>query len=58
MSRRVIPGLEPPDPVLEADIRARLDRVEEALEKAVSAESELLAATAKHRAMPHSHQAS
>jgi heptaprenyl diphosphate synthase len=48
MSRRVIPGLEPPDPTLEADIRARLDRVEEALEKAVSAESELLAATAKH----------
>jgi heptaprenyl diphosphate synthase len=48
VSRRVIPGLEPPDPALEADIRARLDRVEEALEKAVSAESELLAATAKH----------
>jgi heptaprenyl diphosphate synthase len=48
MSRRVIPGLEPPDPALEANIRARLDRVEEALEKAVSAESELLATTAKH----------
>jgi heptaprenyl diphosphate synthase len=44
----VIPGLEPPDPTLEADIRARLDRVEEALEKAVTAESELLATTAKH----------
>jgi heptaprenyl diphosphate synthase len=48
MSRRVIPGLEAPDPVLEADIRARLDRVEEALEKAVGAESELLSATAKY----------
>jgi heptaprenyl diphosphate synthase len=48
MSRRLIPGLEPPDPTLESDIRTRLDRVEEALEKAVSAESELLATTAKH----------
>jgi heptaprenyl diphosphate synthase len=48
MSRRVIPGLEPPDAVLEADIRARLDRVEEALEKAVVADSDLLAATAKY----------
>jgi heptaprenyl diphosphate synthase len=48
MSRRVIPGLEPPDEALETDIRARLDRVEEALEKAVGADSELLAATAKY----------
>jgi heptaprenyl diphosphate synthase len=48
MSRRVIPGLEPPDAALEADVRARLDQVEEALEKAVGADSELLAATAKH----------
>lgn len=39
MSRRVIPGLEAPDPVLEADIRAGLDRVEEALEKSVSVEA-------------------
>jgi heptaprenyl diphosphate synthase len=46
--RRVIPGLEAPDPALESDIRARLDRVEEALEKAVVADSDLLAATAKH----------
>jgi heptaprenyl diphosphate synthase len=46
--RRVIPGLEPPDEVLEAEIRARLDRVEEALTKAVVADSDLLAATATH----------
>jgi geranylgeranyl pyrophosphate synthase len=39
MSRRVIPGLEPPDAALEADIRARLDRVEQALEKSVRVES-------------------
>jgi heptaprenyl diphosphate synthase len=46
--RRVIPGLEAPDAVLEAEIRTRLDRVEEALEKAVVADSDLLAATARH----------
>ena len=46
--RRVIPGLEAPDAALEAEIRARLDRVEEALEKAVVADSDLLAATARH----------
>jgi heptaprenyl diphosphate synthase len=48
VSRRVIPGLEAPDEALEADIRGRLDRVEEALEKAVGADSDLLAATASH----------
>src|SRR3954449_4059720 len=48
MSRRVIPGLEAPDPVLETDIRVRLDDVEEALEKAVLADSDLLAETASH----------
>ena len=48
MSRRVIPGLEAPDAALEADIRARLDRVEDALKKAVGADSELLATTAKY----------
>jgi geranylgeranyl pyrophosphate synthase len=48
VSRRVIPGLEAPDASLEAAIRARLDRVEEALEKAVTADSELLAASAKY----------
>ena len=44
----MIPGLEPPDEALEAEIRSRLDSVEEALEKAVGADSELLAATAKY----------
>src|SRR4029077_18597960 len=39
LSRRVIPGLEPPDATLESDIRSRLDRVEEALEKSVKVES-------------------
>jgi heptaprenyl diphosphate synthase len=48
MSRRVIPGLEAPDATLEAQVRARLDRVEEALEKAVVADSELLAASARY----------
>lgn len=46
--RRVIPGLEAPDETLEAEIRARLDRVEEALEKAVVADSDLLAATSAY----------
>ncbi|HSL09864.1 MAG TPA: polyprenyl synthetase family protein [Actinomycetota bacterium] len=46
--RGVIPGLEAPDANLESDIRARLDRVEEALEKAVVAESDLLATTARY----------
>src|SRR5918993_568984 len=46
--RRVIPGLEAPDAQLESDIRTRLDRVEEALEKSVVAESDLLAATARY----------
>jgi heptaprenyl diphosphate synthase len=48
MSRRVIPGLEAPDPVLEADIRRRLEEVEAALEKAVRAESDMLAETASY----------
>ena len=49
MSRRVIPGLESPDPVLESEIRTRLDRVEEALRKALEeANSELLSATANY----------
>jgi len=44
--RSVIPGLEAPDATLETEIRARLDRVEEALSKAVETDSELLTATA------------
>jgi heptaprenyl diphosphate synthase len=46
--RSVMPGLESPDADLEAAIRGRLDRVEEALEKAVVADSDLLSATARH----------
>jgi heptaprenyl diphosphate synthase len=49
MSRRVIPGLEPPDATLEAEVRARLDQVEEALRKSLSgADSELLSVTANY----------
>ena len=44
----MIPGLEAPDAALEADIRGRLDRVEDELDKAVRADSDLLAATAKY----------
>ena len=47
MSRRMIPGLEAPDPALEREIRARLDEVESALEKAVRADSDMLAETAQ-----------
>lgn len=39
MSRRVIPGLEPPDATLETEVRTRLDQVEEALEKSVQIEA-------------------
>ena len=39
MSRRVIPGLEPPDATLESEVRTRLDQVEEALEKSVQIEA-------------------
>jgi heptaprenyl diphosphate synthase len=39
MSRRVLPGLEAPDEALEAEIRTRLDQVEDALEKSVRVES-------------------
>lgn len=48
MSRRLIPGLEAPDPVLEGEVRARLDEVEAALEKAVRADSDLLAQTSSY----------
>ncbi len=48
MSRRVIPGLEAPDAQLEAAIRGRLDEVEVALEKAVRADSDLLAETSQY----------
>jgi heptaprenyl diphosphate synthase len=39
MSRRVIPGLEPPDATLESEVRTRLDQVEDALEKSVRLEA-------------------
>ncbi len=48
MSRHVIPGLEAPNPVLESEVRGRLDEVEAALEKAVRADSDLLAQTASY----------
>jgi heptaprenyl diphosphate synthase len=48
VSRRVIPGLEAPDPGLERAIRARLDEVEVALEKAVRADSGMLGETARY----------
>jgi heptaprenyl diphosphate synthase len=48
MSRRTIPGLESPDPVLEREVRARLDEVEAALEKAVRADSDMLAETSRY----------
>jgi heptaprenyl diphosphate synthase len=45
----VIPGLESPDPVLESEVRTRLDRVEEALHKALAeADSQMLSATANY----------
>jgi heptaprenyl diphosphate synthase len=47
MMRRAIPGIDA-DPVLEAAIRERLDRVEEELEKAASADSEPLSTTARY----------
>ena len=46
MTRAEIPGLEAPDPVLERDLRARLDQVESFLEKAVKADFELTSETA------------
>ena len=39
MSRRVIPGLEPPDAMLESEVSTRLDQVEDALEKSVRLEA-------------------
>ena len=42
MTRAEIPGLQAPDPALEAELRARLDLVERALEKAVVADYDLM----------------
>ena len=49
MSRRVLPGLDAPDPGLETEIRTRLDQVEDALEKSVQTEaSGLLSETSSY----------
>ncbi|MFM8944711.1 MAG: polyprenyl synthetase family protein [Actinomycetota bacterium] len=48
MSPRSVPGFAPPDPAIERDIRARLEQVESALEKAVRADSDLLAETSQY----------
>jgi heptaprenyl diphosphate synthase len=48
MTRAENPGLQAPDPVLEAELRARLDLVERALEKAVVADYDLMTQAAGH----------
>jgi heptaprenyl diphosphate synthase len=48
MTRAEIPGLEAPDPRLERDLRARLDQVEQFLEKTVKADFDLLSEAAAH----------
>ena len=48
MTRADIPGLFAPDPVLERDLRSRLDLVEEGLEKAVRADYDLMGEAAAH----------
>ena len=48
MTRAAVPSLVAPDPALEAELRARLDLVEEELEKAVRADYELLGEAAAH----------
>jgi heptaprenyl diphosphate synthase len=47
MTRAGVPGLEAPDPILESEIRSRLEDVEHALEKAVAADG-LLAESAAY----------
>src|SRR5256714_2931206 len=48
MTRAGVPGLEAPDAALEQALRARLDEVEEALQKAVRADFEFLTEAASH----------
>src|SRR5438309_3868025 len=48
MTRAGIRGLEAPDAALEAELRGRLDQVEQALQKAVRADFEFLSETASH----------
>ena len=46
MTRAGVPGLEAPDAALEGELRARLDEVEEALQKAVRADFSVGSASA------------
>jgi heptaprenyl diphosphate synthase len=48
MSREVVPGLEAPDPKLEARIRERLSEVEEALDKAVRSDTDFVTEAASY----------
>ena len=48
MTRAGVPGLEAPDAALEGELRARLDEVEEALQKAVRADFDFLTEAASH----------
>src|SRR5256714_4723147 len=48
MTRAGIPGVEAPDAALEAELRGRLDQVEQALQKAVRADFEFLSEAASH----------
>ncbi len=48
MTRAVAAGLEAPDPALELELRARLDDVEETLEKAVRSDTEFVTEAASY----------
>ena len=48
MTRAVAAGLEAPDPTLELELRARLDDVEQTLEKAVRSDTEFVTEAASY----------
>jgi heptaprenyl diphosphate synthase len=48
MTRAAVPQLEAPDPGLERELRAKLNEVETALERAVVTDSDLLSETSRH----------
>src|SRR6266545_335742 len=48
MTRSEIPGLEAPDPTLEAELRAGLDQAERFLDKTVRADYEMLSEAAAY----------
>jgi geranylgeranyl pyrophosphate synthase len=48
MTRAEIRGLEAPDPLLEEQVKARLDQVEDALDKAVRSDSDFVTETASY----------